>query len=270
MANPPEKTTPAAVPGVPAAKANSQPVATPSPAPVAKANATPPPALPAGDVTASQREVARLNGLKGGRPRKDGLVPGSAEADAADKEKARARMARLRGERQTILSTVAPLPAATTPEPGTSPSGATSTQTIAVDFAGQPPLAPLGWTPTDLQPVVENTLAVGEEWDYADNKKIIAPLELDAAAQSRVLQPTRWPQAAKTGLMQGGAQSLAQLFNAIGVPVGVKNHLLAIPAAARLWDHITASKKELRLLVAEEMRKKKGEAAAAEVTKKTE
>jgi len=245
------------VPGVPAPSADRPAVGSPTPAPTPKADAPAKAVLPVGNVEAAQKEVARLNGLRGGRPRKDGLIPGSPEAKERDNKDAKDRMQRLRDNRRA--STLPPLPAAPTPEPGQPPSATNPAQTIPVDFAGGVPAPVIGWTPADLQPVVENAIAVGEEWDALDNRKILEPLGLDAAAQSRILSPTRWPQSAKLGLQKGGAESLSEIFNITGVPTGIKKHLLSLPAAAYLFQHIKESKGELKKLVAEEMRKKRGE-----------
>lgn len=255
MANLPEKSTPASVPGVPAAKPDSGNVAKAT-TPGATSNPAPPPVLPVGNVEATAASIARANGLRGGRPRKDGLIPGSEEARQADNNAARDRMQRLRDNRKASAP-LPPLPPAATPEPGATPSvDGAPPQTIPVHFPGNVGLAPVAWTPADLQPVVESSIGVGEAWDYADNKKIIAPLELDAAAQSRILQPTRWPEVAKLGLQRGGAESLAEIFNALGVPVAVKKHLLSLPSVALLVQHVATNKAELRKLVAEEVAKK--------------
>ena len=112
------------------------------------------------------------------------------------------------------------------------------------------------WLAADAAPIVESLVNAGEAWDEFDNRKIIAPLELDAAAASRILSKSRWPEKHKQTVMKALPAPTAKLLTLIRIPKAAKDYVEGIPALALLVKTITDNKKDLRQLVQEELSKK--------------
>src|SRR5881409_535128 len=107
--------------------------------------ASPTPATEAPNVAPANSAVAtvpRFGGLRGGKPRTDGLVPGSAEAAAADRE----RDARRKRERRDKVKAPEPAPLPSITSPVASPVA-----TPVTGEADQPGAVPVSFVPWDAQ-----------------------------------------------------------------------------------------------------------------------
>ena len=172
--------------------------------------------------------VELFGGLRGGRKRKDGLVPGSPEALAADREKdaERKRLARERDR----LANPAPLPPA---------SAATATATLppvqnaAVPtpdnlgtFTGVENFETVAWLAKDVEPLVNELVELTEELcQTAINsrcKKARLPMEIAKEIES----DARWATRAKAMIKQGGADLFAQLMNKSQIPLAIRPYIL--------------------------------------------
>src|SRR5213594_1525076 len=136
--------------------ADTQP-GNPTVAPVA----SPTPATEAPNVAPANSAVAtvpRFGGLRGGKPRTDGLVPGSPEAAAADRERDASR------KRQRRDKVKPPEPA---PLPSQAAPVASPVATLAPGEAAQPGVAPVAFVPWDAQtfkPLFDQLIPTVEDW----------------------------------------------------------------------------------------------------------
>ena len=109
--------------------------------------ASPPSATEAATVPRSDSAVVtvpKFGGLRGGKPRTDGLVPGSPEAAVADRD----RDARRKRERRVKAPEPAPLPS----HPPNGVSTSVDAVSPPVDGAvAQPGVAPVSFVPWDAQ-----------------------------------------------------------------------------------------------------------------------
>ena len=131
-----------------------------------------------------------------------------------------------------------------------------------------PAFESLDWQAADAAPVVVALVDAGEAWDEWDNRSIIAPLRLDAAAQSRILSGTRWPEKHKLTVIKSLPAPTAKLLNLIHVPRAAKDYVEGIPALALLVKTIMDNKKDLRALVENELAKRDAKPAPTEPEKK--
>lgn len=213
------------------------------------------PALPAGNVEQAKASVAAVGGLRGGRPRKDGLVPGSEAARKADLE----RDAEYQKNKRAAKS-AAKFGAGPTVDPLPSAPLASGPESAAVASAGGMVLGPgfesPDWTAAEAAPVVAALVEVGEAWDQLDNEKIIEPLKLDAAQRSKILSRTSWPLKQKQTVITALPGPTARVLSLIHIPKSAKGYIEGIPALALLAKTIADNKRELRQIVADEMAKK--------------
>lgn len=259
----------AGLPGVPAAKKDSAAVppgngGSQSP-PVAVENP-----LPAGDVEATKAGVIPLGGLRGGRPRKDGLLPGSPEAVAADRKKDADYQAKKRAERSALRAANPPAPVPALPAGPLAATPAATPQQMAVDF-GTPIVAPVdSWKAEDFLELTRDGVPVLELWDLLDVKKSVAPLRLDAAATSEILRDSRWPEELKRSLQSGCPHTMATAFNLFRVPLTLRGKLsgaLGLPALFALFQFRSDRNERIERLVREF---KEREAAAPSAAKPAE
>lgn len=112
------------------------------------------------------------------------------------------------------------------------------------------------WQAADAAPVVAALVDAGEAWDEYDNRQILAPLALDAAATSKILSRARWPEKHKLTVVKALPAPTAKLLTLIRIPKAAKDYVEGIPALALLVKTIADNKKDLRALVQEELAKK--------------
>lgn len=220
----------------------ADPVATQPPAspPVAAGGQPgPAPVRPVGPDAASL--AAKHGGNRGGRPRKDGLVPGSVEAVKADRERdqTRKRLDRARA-RATLAGAVdRRLPAAPAPGPSQIPAPADSA-------AGVP------WDTGVLQPIFEQLLPALEKWNtekiIVKAGKLSPPPELLA----EIRRDAAWPGPARIALASSGPHCLAKWLNQLGV--GAENApeiIFGTAVASIVASQITLHSKLDRIIAAQ-------------------
>jgi len=167
----------------------------------------PPPtaaASPAASTTASL-----FGGLRGGRPRNDGLVPGSPQAIAADREKDRLRKQRQR-DREAAAREPAALPSAVAGAPVATPGA------VPVDPGLQGP-APIPWDAEMLKPLFEQLLPAAESLsvEQITNRAVKARLPADIIEE--IETEAKWSKPAKKALEMAGPQATAKWLNRLGI-----------------------------------------------------
>ena len=176
---------------------------TPLGAPLASGSAAgPAPGTPANAATLAVKH----GGNQGGRPRKDGLAPGSPEAVLKDRNKdiERKRNARAQARQVLAVSQAATIPPADPAAPGAGPAPA----------LGAPPVP---WDPSTLRPIFEQILPAVERWSterlLAKAVKAGAPVE----QIKEVRTDAAWPAPAKAAINATGPDCLAKLLNSSGI-----------------------------------------------------
>lgn len=140
-------------------------------------------------------------GLKGGRPRKDGLTPGSPEALEADREKDRARKRNARRGNPPTLPPASPV----------------ASPVVEPQAAGVPASA-VPWNPGQLAPFFQDVVPAVEEWSKerlagkAAKVPGIPPELLD-----EIRRDAAWNPAARAAIVSTGPEVLTKWLNKMGV-----------------------------------------------------
>jgi hypothetical protein len=168
--------------------------------------AKPPAGIPAA------ASVAAFGGLRGGKPRDDGLVPGSPEALAADKDKDAKRKRDDRAAKK--LADPQPLPSA--------PANGVHTVSPALNGAAAlPGTAPIvqeiPWDPAALRPLLEELIDGAEQGRAEKRRARAAAVGLPDRVVKEVTAGAVYPAAAKRALALSGSNGTAKLMNSLGV-----------------------------------------------------
>lgn len=217
------------------------PQGTPAPAPIAPAVAgavSPGPAAPTALGPGAGFTAVKHGGLRGGKPRKDGLVPGSAEAQQADRKKDKLRKRAERGDPPALPSA----------GPVESPPEATAAPLGAVPGPEGAPVVP--WLAEDLKEASDLLVDVVEEIraDAFESKCIEA--HIPAVTVKELLADRKWPDKPKTGVQRALARVSAKWLNRFHVPSGAQDELILVGCAAALIKHDHAAMKRLDELIA--------------------
>lgn len=203
--------------------------------------------------------VIRFGGNKGGRPRKDGLTPGSPEAIAADrdadaKRKREARAAASAQRMATNPPRLAPL---------ASPVANTPAQTIPV-VDGPPVDAPVNWLASDFNQVAVDSIELADLWNIQRHVKRRLDGKLPHSIVAATADEVGFPAKSKQSLQSSSPAGLAWAFNALGVPVAFKPFVSTFPALTYLvLRDFSIMAKEDKLIAEEKERREKADAQKA-------
>ncbi len=222
----------------------SPPASSPPASPVAPG--TPagldPHAAPAVSAVAS---VPLFGGQRGGRPRKDGLKPGSPEAIAADKlrdaERKRLSRARASGEPP-------PLPAAGVADPAAPPAAGGDVLRDGGELPLAAPQAP-DWAPEDVQPAVVQLVSLGEDIAVRQIGDRARSANLDGALLAEIEKDAAWNPSAKKNLVQGGSPLAAGALNKLHVPKAAAPFLTYVPGLTMIVSNHLRLLKRLDALI---------------------
>jgi len=219
-ASPAIKTAPASVSGVPTGSGATSPVA--------GGNA---PGAPARLVATSpaSASVIKAGGNKGGRPRADGLVPGSPEAIAEDRRKEAERSAKRREVAK--VRELQENPYRLSPSDAPAP-GATATQIPVTD--GQPSLEAVDWRPEDFNQVAVDSVELAEAWNINRHVKRRVDGGLAPSVVALAQSECAFPPGTKKSLQSSSPAGLAKLFNTLHVPIAFKPFISTFPALTYL------------------------------------
>jgi hypothetical protein len=179
------------------------------PAPVAP----PSPPTEAANAPASASAVAtvpRFGGLRGGKPRKDGLVPGSTEAAAADRERDRRRK-----EAERKVAEPAPLPSL-----GLGAAVASPVTTPVAGEVPQPGAAPVSFVPWDaqtLKPLFDQLIPTVEDWHVDHITGLVERAKLPAEIVKEIGKDARWPGPSRKAIEVSAPQVAAKWLNKSGI-----------------------------------------------------
>ena len=153
--------------------------------------------------------VPLFGGLRGGRQRKDGLTPGSPEADAADRERDRQRKQKLRDAAKP------PEPAPLPPAPVAGPAPAPAPDAIA-----QPGLAPVPFVPWDqatLKPLFDQLIPTIEELTVDQMTSRAEKAKLSPEMVKEIGKDARWSSPSRKAVEIAAPQVAAKWMNKAGI-----------------------------------------------------
>ena len=241
--------SPAGVPGVPAGN------------PPAQTMAREPKPLENGGPGGGAAPKLPFGGNVGRKARADGFKPGSPEAIAADRD----RDARRKRDERAAK-------AAATPPPPLPPSAESVPATLA-----NAPLAPGGnvsdpladpllqWAPADFSDCAPELLELVEGWRVDVRTQQAVEGRLPRKLVQEIAADAAFPKNAKQSLSRTSPATLADLFNALNVPVKLKKYVVSAPLILYLAVRDIACGARINKLIAEEDERRKAEAAATPV-----
>jgi hypothetical protein len=181
----------------------------------------PPPGIPAAS------SVAAFGGNRGGKPRKDGLVPGSPEAEAADKAIDAERKRQARAAQK--LADPPPLPSA--------PANGSGPVAPPINGAGALPGAAPGvqsdavpWDPAALRPLLEELIEGAEQSRVHKRLERAKAVGLPDRTVKELASGATYPAAAKRALALSGSNGTAKLMNSLGVSGKYSDVAIAVTA----------------------------------------
>lgn len=196
------------------------------------------PGSPAANVAPSpsaQQTVPSFGGIRGGRVRRDGLIPGSPEALAEDRRKDRERKRRARQK----PADPAPIPS----QGGSGPAHKTPTvETVAGSALPGPdslpgPSQPVGlapWKDEDLKPIFDQLLPTFEELSCGQIISRAEKASLPAELVRDIGKDARWPKVARQSLDMGCPMLAAKYLNKSGISSENKPEVLVGTAVATI------------------------------------
>jgi hypothetical protein len=185
-----------------------------------------------------------FGGKRGGRPRNDGLIPGSADAIEADKKKDRDRKAA-----SVVARNAAPVPVQPAPLPGQIAPGAT--QPPPGGLVPVPVINPDAWTAQEAQPLVVHSLPVVEHLLTARRLAKLREAKMPGPLIMQVKSDSAWPPTVKETLNQSLPGSAAKLLTFVHFPKFFKDELSSLPALALLIQHEMAVNERLDKIIAD-------------------
>ena len=215
-------------------------------------------ALPPADVGSGNhaaQTVPRFGGLRAGRKRADGLVPGSDEALAADREKERLRKARQRARQRAENPPALPAVADDgEPLPGLDAAPLDTGEAPGGDLGGVPGAecgAPVPWDAASLAPLIEQLLPTLEAASVARITRKAAAAKLPADLLRAVENDSRWPKPAAKVLQMAGPQLAAKWLNKTGVSAEHQLEVAVLSAVGCIVAGQSAVLSRLEKIIAE-------------------
>lgn len=175
--------------------------------------------------TPAASSVAAYGGNRGGRPRKDGLAPGSPEADEADRKKNRDDK-RLSRQTAAKVAEPPPLPSAVTSEPGATPS---PTPNLSPNAPGADP-PPVPWQPETLTGLVDQLVEAAEENRVGNYLARCAEAGLTPKLTKEIEKDAHFPPIAKTLLKQAIPRLSAKWLNRTGLSAEWQDEISVLTA----------------------------------------
>jgi hypothetical protein len=178
--------------------------------------------------SSAQTLAPQFGGLRGGRKRRDGLVPGSPEALEADRKKDADRK---KSERASTR------PKEPKPDPPPIPSANSQAQTQAGNLdilplgEGAPPVP---WKAEDIRPLSDELI---DTTDAACSKQIhdkAAKALLPAVLVDEITTDAAWDPKAKVALKQSAPELAAKWLNKTGISAEYKHELITASAVVRI------------------------------------
>ena len=192
--------------------------------------------------------VPAFGGNRGGKPREDGLVPGSSEAAQADKDKDARRKRDDRAAKNknnppalpsalppVLNSTIAPAAGASPGTPGPAPL-----QSDAVP-----------WDPAAIRPLLEEIINGTEQSRIQDRRSKAAAVGLPDKVVKEVASLASYPDAAKRALALSGSSATAKAMNSLGISGKYSDAAIASTALIAIMVSNRRSDEKFEEMIAE-------------------
>jgi hypothetical protein len=190
--------------------------------------------------------VPAFGGNRGGKARKDGLVPGSARAAEADRAKERERK-RIAREDAARLAQPPPLPSATAPGEAATAPVAGAAEPGAVRLVAAPVLP---WQPETLKNLFEQLLEAAEEGRVAAFLGKCAEAKLTAELVREIKADAHFPKAAKVLLADALPRLAAKWLNRSGMSAEYQDEISCLTAMVLIVQHDRGISSKLDELIA--------------------
>lgn len=189
-----------------------------------------PPKSPPGVSAAAPKPPPPPN--RGGRPRKDGLPPGSPQAEAADKKRERERK-QLEREATAKVVLPPPLPSAVAPNPGPSPTspGVPAPATVGPD------VPPVPWQPEILSGLIDELIEAAEQSRVEDYLKKCNEAGLMPKLVKEIENDARFPRTAKALLKTSLPRLSAKWLNKTGISAEYQDEISCLSAVILIVKH---------------------------------
>lgn len=217
------------------------------------------PASPAGNVAATAPpgspaalSVAPFGGNRGGKKRTDGLVPGSPEAEKADRDKDAERKRLARAASPPALPS--PVSSVANPGPASTP-GATA-------LPGSPApgqSVPVPWDPNTLKPLLEQIIDGAEKARVAKRRAQAVAVGMPGPVVEESASLATFPGSAKTGLAVSGANGVAQIMNSLKISGKFQDPSIAVLSIASIVVSMQQSDAKFEEMIAEFKKSKAAE-----------
>ena len=174
--------------------------------------------------------AAQFGGNPTGRTRADGLAPHSPAALQADRDK---EAKRKRDERAAKRQSPPPPPLPSAAVPQTQAHGNQGAAVAGAGVAGAP-LDPLAqWVAEDFRDAAPELVELAEAWRVDAHTKRAVAANLPRKLCDKIKSDAAFPPGAKRSLSTSSPASLAEMFNAFGVPLKIRRYVVMAPAF--LW-----------------------------------
>lgn len=202
---------------------------------------------------------AKHGGLAGGKPRKDGFVPGSPQAMEADRKKDRDRKAAARAVAEKLQQPPT-LPSANLPgqPPPAMPGG-----------APVPPVGPVPgfvpWQPEILAPICQRLVTIGDSLHCGKMEKLARKANLPEKVVAEIEKNSHFQPSTRIELQESGSRVAAKLLNKTGMSAEHADELRFSVALTSCLMEIQNQTRELKVLIATADKDRKQESASPPV-----
>jgi hypothetical protein len=202
------------------------------------------PIVPAG--ASAMATAPKFGGLRGGRKRGDGLVPGTAQAAEADREKDAERKRQERAAAAAAVSASQPLPSNLSLAQSELPATGSSAPAGVV----APSVAPVvPWTAQIVRPFTSELVPVIEAADVNGLLKKADAAGLSKEFVKQIEKDAHWPATAKKTLDVALPECAAQLLNATGISAKHANVIAVGTAVVAILTSRNGIQKRLDKLI---------------------
>jgi hypothetical protein len=164
--------------------------------------------------------VIPFGGNRGGRPRKDGLTPGSEAALKADREKD----AKRKRDRRVELAAQNPpvLPSAPVAEPGEpiDPNASPADHLVPLPVVSDAPV--ISWLAKDVEPLAKELILLTEELASKSISTRANKARLPKEIVDEITADARWNERAKAMILSGSSDLFAKYLNESGISVELR------------------------------------------------
>ncbi len=189
-----------------------------------------------------------FGGFRGKRKRADGLVAGSPEAIAADREKDRLRKARAR-DAQRAAADPPPLPGVVDDQPATSAGGPVAAAAGVPPAGGPVVVGAVPWDASTLEPIFKQLIPTVEAGMVTSLTSRAARAKLPAEVIQEVRKDAAWPAPTKRALEIAAPRCAAKWLNKSGLSAEYQDEvMLGTAVAALLAQHSVALRKLDKLI----------------------